>query len=142
MSRYETRREIRDSAFKLVYEQLLRGDDIQELYDIAEEIDEIIINDDVKAIVDGTLSHVEEIDSIIEKYSRSRKLSRISKINIAILRIAIYECLYADRTPVDVAISEAVNLAKTYTYKEDTSFINGLLGAFARDKAEKDGNNA
>ena len=43
-----TRREIRDSAFKLVFEQLLRDDDIQELYDIAEEIEEITVNDEVK----------------------------------------------------------------------------------------------
>ena len=47
-----SRREIRDSAFKLVFEQLLRDDDIQELYDIADEIDEIIVNDEVKKIVD------------------------------------------------------------------------------------------
>ena len=48
-----TRREIRDSAFKLVFEQLLRDDDINELYEIAEEIDEITVNDDVKKIVEG-----------------------------------------------------------------------------------------
>lgn len=137
-----SRREIRDSAFKLIFEQLLRGDDIQELYDVAEEIDEIVVNDEVKAIVDGTLSHAEELDSIIENYSRSRKLSRIAKINVAILRIALYECLYDEKTPVNAAISEAVNLAMTYTYQEDASFINGVLGAFSRDRAKKDENNA
>ncbi len=50
-----TRREIRDSAFKLIFEQLLRDDNIQELYDIADEIDEITVNDDVKKIVEGSL---------------------------------------------------------------------------------------
>jgi len=132
-----SRREIRDSAFKLVFEQLLRDDDIQELYDIAEEIDEITVNDEVKKIVEGTISHADELDGIIAGYSKSRAVSRISKLNLAILRIALYECLYDDNTPVNAAISEAVSLAMTYTYQEDASFINGVLGAFSRDNNKK-----
>lgn len=128
-----SRSKIRDSAFKLIFEQLLRDDDIQELYEIAEEVDEISIDEEVKKMVDGTIEHAEEIDEIIEKYSHSRKISRISKLNHAILRLALYECIYDDKTPDSAAISEAVNLASTYSYKEDASFINGLLGAFYRD---------
>ena len=128
-----TRREIRDSAFKLVFEQLLRDDDIQELYAIAEDIDEITVNDEVKKIVDGTLEHRDELDNIIAGYSKSRELPRIPKINLAILRIALYESLYDENTPMNAAISEAIKLAGTYTYQEDTSFINGVLGAFSRD---------
>ena len=134
-----TRREIRDSAFKLVFEQLLRDDDIQELYDIAEEIDEITVNDEVKKIVEGTISHAEELDSIISGYSKSRSIARISKLNLAILRIALYESIYDDNTPMNAAISEAIKLAMTYTYQEDTSFINGVLGAFSRDMEKKNG---
>ncbi|MGB4090844.1 MAG: transcription antitermination factor NusB [Ruminococcus flavefaciens] len=137
-----SRREIRDSAFKLVFEQLLRDDDITELYDIAEEIDEIIVNDEVKKIVEGTLAHAEELDSIIAGYSKSRSLSRISKLNIAILRIAIFESLYDDNTPMNAAISEAINLANTYSYNEDSKFINGVLGAFSRDQKQKESDNA
>ncbi len=136
-----TRSEVRDSAFKLVFEQLLRSDDIEELYEIADEIEEITVNDDVKTIVDGTLAHSAEIDGIIESYSKSRRLSRISKLNHAVLRIAIYECLYDDKTPDNAAISEAIKLAGTYTYREDVNFINGVLGAFSRDRA-KDSENA
>ena len=137
-----SRREIRDSAFKLVFEQLLRDDDISELYDIAEEIDEIIVNDEVKKIVEGTLAHAEELDSIIAGYSKSRSLSRISKLNIAILRIALFESLYDDNTPMNAAISEAINLANTYSYNEDSKFINGVLGAFSRDQKQKESDNA
>ena len=133
-----TRREIRDSAFKLVFEQLLRDDDIQELYDIAEEIEEITVNDDVKKIVEGTIEHAAELDDIISGYSKSRSISRISKLNLAILRIALYEAIYDDNTPVNAAISEAINLSMVYTYKEDTSFINGVLGAFARDHQKEE----
>lgn len=137
-----SRSEIRDSAFKLIFEQLLRDDDIQELYEIAEEVDEIIVDDEVKKMVDGILEHVDEIDGIIEKYSQSRKLSRISKLNLAILRLALYECIYDEKTPDSAAISEAVNLANIYSYKEDASFINGLLGAFNRDYKAGEGENA
>lgn len=136
-----TRREIRDSAFKLVFEQLLRDDDIQELYDIAEEIDEITVNDEVKAIVEGTISHAVELDGIISGYSKTRSLSRISKLNLALLRIAIYESLYDDNTPINAAISEAIKLSMVYTYQEDTSFINGVLGAFSRDIQKKNEEN-
>lgn len=132
-----TRREIRDSAFKLVFEQLLRDDDIQELYDIAEEIEEITVNDEVKKIVEGTISHAEELDGIISGYSKSRSISRISKLNIAILRIALYESIYDDNTPMNAAISEAIKLSMVYTYQEDTSFINGVLGAFSRDRRKE-----
>ncbi len=137
-----SRREIRDSAFKLVFEQLLRDDDIQELYDIAEEIEEIVVNDDVKKIVEGTMAHADELDEIIAKYSKSRSVSRISKLNLAILRIALYESIYDENTPMNAAISEAIAISMIYTYKEDTSFINGVLGAFSRDNQKKVTENA
>lgn len=129
-----TRHEIRDSAFKLIFEQLLRDDDIEELYEIAEEIEEITINDEVKKLVGGTLAHSNEINEIISNYSKSRNISRISKINLAILKIALYESLYDENTPMNAAISEAIKLSMMYTYQEDTSFINGVLGAFSRDQ--------
>ncbi len=133
-----SRREIRDSAFKLIFEQLLRDDDISELYDIAEEIDEICVNDEVKQLVDGTLAHKDEIDAIISKYSTKRSIDRISKINVAILRIAIYESIYDDLTPMNAAISEAIYLSTVYTFQEDTSFINGVLGSFSREISESE----
>ena len=137
-----TRREIRDSAFKLVFEQLLRDDDIQELYEIAEEIEEITVNDDVKKIVEGTIAHAQELDGIISQYSKSRSIPRISKLNLAILRIAMYESLYDDNTPMNAAISEAIKLSMMYTYQEDTAFINGVLGAFSRDRQKNEESNA
>lgn len=131
-----SRREIRDSAFKLMFEKLLRDDSMEELYAIAEDIDEVLVNDAVRELVDGTLAHAEEIDGIIQQYSKTRALSRIPKLNLAILRIALYEILYDEKTPLNAAINEAVELAKNYTYQEDASFINGLLGAYARDHAD------
>lgn len=139
-----TRREVRDCAFKIVFEQLLRNDDVEELFKIADEVDEITVDDQVRGLVLGVVEHAEELDAIIGKYSKSRAVSRISKLNLAILRLALYEAIYEENTPVNAAISEAIKLSQTYTYQEDTSFINGVLGAFSRDaensKAEEPAN--
>lgn len=127
-----TRREVRDSAFKLVFEQLLRNDPVEELYELAEEIDEITVDDAVKALVEGSIAHAEEIDEIISTYSTKRGLTRIPKVNRAVLRIAFFEILHDDGTPMNAAISEAVQLAQTYAAEEDVAFVNGVLGAYAR----------
>ena len=135
-----SRREIRDSAMKLLFETTLRDDPIEELYALAEEIDEIIVNDEVKELVDGTLAHQEELDGIITQYSTKRSISRIPKLNLTVLRLALFEILYDDGTPVNAAVSEALLLAEAYAATaDDTRFINGLLGAFVRDYQQKDG---
>lgn len=86
----------------------------------------------IKAVVLGTISHKDELDKLIEKYSKGWKLSRISRIAAAILRTALFEVIYLDDVPVSVAINEAVELAKGYEEPETVSFINGILGSFVR----------
>ena len=127
-----TRRDIRDSAFKIIYESLLRDDPVDELFEMAEDIDEIVVNDDVRQMVTDVLAKSEELDAMIAQYSKKRVFARIAKINVAILRIAFYEILYNDRIPTNSAVSEAVLLAQNYSYKEDVSFVNGILGAYTR----------
>lgn len=135
-----TRREIRDSAMKLLFEFSLRDDPMDELYAIAEEIEEIIVNDAVRALADGTVAHIDELDALIQQYSPKRSISRIPKLTLSILRLALFEILYDAQTPTNAAISEAVLLAQTYTCNEDdVRFLNGLLGAYARDHAAADG---
>ena len=112
MAEKMTRRDIRDSAFKIIYESLLRDDSVEELFEIAEGIDEIPVNDDVKQMVTDILSKSEELDAMISQYSKKRIFSRIAKINIAILRIAFYEILYNDQIPLNAAVHEAVLIAQ------------------------------
>lgn len=127
-----TRREVRDSAFKIIFESLLRDDPVEDLFEMAEGIDEVPVDDQVKEMVTDILAKSEELDAMISQYSKKRVFSRIAKINIAILRIAFYEIKYNDRIPVNAAVHEAVLLAQNYTYKEDISFVNGILGAYSR----------
>lgn len=128
------RREVRQAAFLLSFEKLFLDDDLEKIFEGAEELDEFIpMNDEVKALVCGIFDKNEELDAIIAKYSDKRAVNRIPKVDLAVMRLAIYEALYDDKVPVNVAISEAVGLTEKYALDPDISFVNGLLGAFAKD---------
>ena len=75
----------------------------------------------------GVCDNRDSIDEIISKYSDNWKVSRISRIDINILRIAIYEMLNLSNIPHPVTINEAVDIAKKYGNNESGSFINGIV---------------
>lgn len=84
-------------------------------------------------LVKGTLCNIEKIDNTIEKNLKSWKMDRIAKVDLAILRLAIYEIFFRDDIPDSVAINEAVELGKAYGTDDSGSFINGVLGRVARE---------
>ena len=127
-----SRRSIRESAFIIIFEKSFGNYDLDELFSIAEESENIQINDKVKDIVKGVFGHLDELDQIISKYSQKRIIGRIPKVNLSLLRLAIYEAKYSENVPVNVAISEAVAIAEKYAFETDSKFINGVLGAFSR----------
>jgi N utilization substance protein B len=127
-----TKRQCRENAFLLLFEGSFRDDAPEALYRAAEEVGEITVDDKVRALVEGVRDKQEELDGIIASYSPKRALSRIPRVNLILLRIAIYEIRYVPETPVNVAVSEAVDISQKYTYQEDTAFINGVLGTYAR----------
>lgn len=77
--------------------------------------------------VEGVQEHMEEIDGIIEQSAKGWDLSRMNKVDLAILRLAVYEMKFGE-TPVGVAINEAVELAKKFSSDEAPAFVNGVLG--------------
>ena len=93
----------------------------------------------LKEMVNGVVAHEAELDEIISAYSTKRVINRIPKINLSILRLALYEIRYDAQMPMNAAIAEAISLAKAYGYQEDISFINGVLGNYARDHAKDTG---
>ena len=99
-----------------------------------EEMLELPVPEKVKQYVSGVMSQTEELDNIISEYSKQRSLNRVPAVNRSILRLALYELKNLPQTPVNVVISEAVHLSQAYAYAEDTAFINGVLGAYARSK--------
>ena len=79
-------------------------------------------------IINGVINSLKEIDEEIEEKSKSWKFERIAKIDLAILRVAIYEIKHRPDIPVKVSINEAVELAKKFGTEESGRFVNGLLG--------------
>ena len=124
---------IREQAFKLIYSlQIQKVENLQEQIDLFIESNEIKQEDAINYIKDAVLGIEEnkkEIVAQIEKNLKSDwKIERISKIDLSILKLAIYEIKYKE-IPYKVVINEAVELAKKYG--EDTSkvFVNGVLAS-------------
>ena len=87
----------------------------------------------IDQVVAGVANRADELNELIQKYSIGWDISRISKLARSIMHLAIFEILYVDDVPTGVAISEAVRIAKIYDGNDTGSFVNGILGAFARD---------
>ena len=128
------RYKMREQAFFLCFESLFSDTEIDELADNAGDARDELMSDYAILCAKGVREHGEEIDKKISDHLKSGwKLSRISKISLAILRLAVYEMLFVEDVPVSVSINEAVELSKKYTVQDDTSFINGVLGAIAKE---------
>lgn len=129
ISRYK----MREQAFFLCFEMLFSDTDIDELADNAGDARDEFLSDYALECAKGVFERREEIDDMISKNLKAGwRITRISKVSLALLRLAIFEILYRDDVPVSVSINEAVELSKKYTVKDDTSFINGVLGAVAK----------
>ena len=129
ISRYK----MREQAFILCFESLFSDADIDELADNAGDARDEFLSDYAINSVKGIREHQDQIDDKIASNLKSGwKINRISKVSLAIMRVAIYEMIYLEDIPVSVSINEAVELSKKYAAEDDTSFINGVLGAVAK----------
>ncbi len=130
-----TRREEREQAFILLFEKSFNEDiTVSELYDMALENEIISESEFAKNLALKVIENIEAIDAAIEKNSVKWKMNRISKVALAVMRLAICEILYYDDIPVGVSINEAVELCKKYASKDDYSFVNGILSSIAKEE--------
>ncbi len=83
-------------------------------------------------LIEGIVSHLDILDKTIEKFSTNWKINRIARIELTILRLAIYEMLFRDDVPIKVAIDEAVELSKKFGDINSRKFINGILDAVGK----------
>ncbi len=90
----------------------------------------------IDSVVAGVANREEELSAQIQKFAIGWDISRISKLTRCVMQLAIYEILYMEDVPIGVAVSEAVRLAKKYDGDDTGSFVNGILGSFARSLAE------
>lgn len=130
-----TRREAREQAFCLTFEKMFHDEPLPEMIELAVEARKLEPEPFAEMLAKGVYNNCTGIDEKIEKYSIGWSKKRLSRVVLAILRLAIYEILYCKSIPVSVSINEAVELAKKYGGDGDGAFINGILGAFARAEA-------
>ena len=135
-----TRRELRDNVFKMLFriefheaeempEQLaLFEDELDTLFDgkQGQENREYLTNK-----CNDIFSHITELDEAINEVSSGWKTSRMSKVDLTIIRLAVHEMRYEEAIPVAVSINEAVELAKKYGTDDSASFVNGILAKLA-----------
>jgi len=131
------RTQIREQAFKLIYSlEIQKTDKLKEAIDLFIEANEITSKKAIDYIEDAILGiedNKKEIDSKIEQNLKQEwKIERISKIDLSILRLAIYEILYKE-VPFKVAINEAVELAKKYGEDASKKFVNGILASVVKE---------
>ena len=89
-------------------------------------------------VVSGVANRTDDLNKEIQKYSIGWDISHISRLTRAIMQLAIFEILYVEDVPTGVAVSEAVRLAKKYDGDDTGSFVNGILGSFARSLNTED----
>ena len=128
---------MRELAFKLVYEIEVQKESEEDQLDIFIENNDILdekVIDYLKDIKDGIKNNSEEINQLITTNLKDNwSLNRISKINLSLIKLAIYEMIYK-ALPYKVAINEVVELAKKYADESAPVFINGILASIVKEK--------
>ena len=128
---------MRELAFKLVYEIEVQKESEEEQFEIFVENNEItkdVVIEYLKDIKDGIKANIDEINSLITNNLKDNwSLNRISKINLSLIKLAIYEMVYKG-LPYKVAINEVVELAKKYADESAPVFINGILASVVKEK--------
>ncbi|MEG0771393.1 MAG: transcription antitermination factor NusB [Clostridia bacterium] len=132
MNRYQQR----EQAFYLIFEASFFNYDIEEVLSHADEFENEPICDFAKSMSRAVIENLKAVDDKIVLYAKGWKLNRISKVSLAILRLAVYEAFFSKTTPEGVAINEAIDLAKKFDTDDAPSFINGVLGSISREKKE------
>jgi N utilization substance protein B len=130
-----TRSAAREAALQLLYESMLGGEGGLETKTGLLELDpEDVEMSYVDAIVTGVLQAESALDELIRPQLRDWTLERLERVDLAILRLAVFEIRHRPDIPAPVSIREAVDLAHRFSTPEAASFINGVLGSLYRQQ--------
>lgn len=139
MAKKLTRTEMRENLYQALFRMdYFSGEELPEQLELF--LEEIPATErekeELRKRFQEVITHVEDLDAIIEDKSNGWKVQRLAKSDLTVLRLAIYEMRYDDKIPVGVAISEAVELAKTYGGEKSAGFVNGILSTIAKEMPE------
>lgn len=135
-----SRKNARENAFKCIYEyEFNKEKDIEKLLESCYEENNCseLEKEYIEEVTKGLVKNIDDVDKVILKNLKNWSFERIAKIDLAILRLAIYEMNYIDNIPLKVSANEAVELAKTYGNTDSKSFVNGLLAKVIEEKKEE-----
>ena len=134
-----TRSELREHVFKMLFQiEFNEAADMPEhLQYYFETIDNVKEKDReyIQKKYQAVSSHVEEIDKLLNEAAKGWRTSRMNKVDLTILRLAVYEMKWDEDVPEGVAINEAVELAKKFGGDGSSSFVNGVLGSLAKQES-------
>ena len=123
------RRQARKQAFLLLFQYKFQPDDMELLLKrFFEENNAADQSSYIEDVVKGVISKKEEIDNVINEFSKDWDVDRLSSVSLAVLRLGVYEIMYVDDIPSAVSVNEAVALAKEFEGEEAAPFINGIMG--------------
>lgn len=127
-----SRREARETAFKLIFEYSFNKTEDKELF---EEYTAGISSDEASYISEvyfGVISHYDELEKMISDTAEKFEVTRLYKVDFALLLLAIYEIKFMSSVPFKVSVDEALDLAAKYSTEKSVKYINGVLAKFAR----------
>ena len=127
------RHQARQDAFCLLFEKTFTDEDIDQIIEGATQTRDLQVDRFTLDLAKGTVEHMQEIDALIEPKLKNWKLSRLSRVSLSVLRMAVYELKYLTDIPAGVTINEAVELTKQYANDDESALVNGVLGAVAKD---------
>ena len=130
-----SRRELREQIFKFIFRvEFNARDEMSEQERYFFEDDELRADEKDAAYIsqkgNSILERLDEIDALINKQAKGWTTGRMGKVDLTILRLAVYEILFDEDVPTGVAINEAVELAKRFGQEESSGFVNGVLAKF------------
>ena len=125
----------REIAMKMLYAASLGGEEsMSEVLEQSEQADTLSDSDKtfLENLTYGVRTRQQELDEIVAQYAQGWALNRLAKVDLTLLRMAVYEMLYMPEIPVGATVNEAVELAKRFGEEKSPGFINGILGSVAR----------
>ena len=132
-----TRRELREMVFALLFETDFHPEKAgEEILALAREEREVAQDSYIETTYQGAVEKQPALDVMIGKYSKDWKITRLSNVSRAVLRLGTYELLYSD-LPVEIALNEAIVLAKKFDDPKASKFINGVLNGIKNEIVEK-----
>ena len=127
-----TRKEAREQAFYLIFENQFKTESVEEVLESAVLSRDLVENNYIRTVFTGTYENLEKIDEYISESLKGWSLSRVSKTALAAMRLCVYEMVWCEDIPVSVSINEAVEIIKKFASHEDASFANGILGTISK----------